>query len=171
MPGERSPTDHQCPTAHDELKAGTTLENVDAAPFMVWLAVVKLASQLAFGRQCCVADLRRGRFDLAGALDGLPALPGVEHHWIDIQERRRPCPPASGCGRLWDAGAAPARLARSTGGAGAGSSSNSADSTGCSYLTCAALAGAKHPAVATAQPASPTMRWRCWTRSTSPTPM
>jgi pimeloyl-ACP methyl ester carboxylesterase len=51
---------------------------------------VKLASQLAFGRQCCVADLRRGRFDLAGALDGLPALPGVEHHWIDIRSAAGP---------------------------------------------------------------------------------
>jgi hypothetical protein len=80
-------------------------------PFRVWLAVVKLASQLAFGRQCCVADLRRGRFDLAGAT-GRATCPAWRRAPLDRhQERRRLRPPASGRGRLWDAGAAPARLA------------------------------------------------------------
>ena len=38
-----------------------------------------------------MADLRRGRFDLVGATGrGLPALPGVEHHWIDIRRAAGP---------------------------------------------------------------------------------
>jgi pimeloyl-ACP methyl ester carboxylesterase len=72
---------------------------------------VKPALQLAFGRQCCVSDLHRGRFDVTGAT-GRATGPAWCRAPLDrCQERCRPGPPASGRDRLWDAGAATARLA------------------------------------------------------------
>ena len=50
----------------------------------VWLAA---ASRFAvgLGRSVAMADLHHGRFDLAGAAGRAPTLPGVEHHWVDVQ--------------------------------------------------------------------------------------
>jgi hypothetical protein len=99
----------------------------------------------------------------------------------------RPCPESSttgwtsqavvaGCGCMWPRRARARRCCcstagHSTGGAGAGSSSGSTATTACSRPTCAASAGARRPAPATAPPGSPAMRSASWTPSASPAPM
>jgi hypothetical protein len=110
-----------------------------------------------------------GAVTLRRLLDGLPALPGVEHRWMDVRS-------SSGPVRLHlaHAGSGPPVLLLHGWLQHWWCWRRVIDQLSGHYRllapTCG-LDGVRHLAAATAQPPSPAMRWRCWMPSTWPAPV